>query len=98
MALGASRWQVLSLVFRQAMRPVTWGVVIGLAGSAAVYALMGTMVVAIENPDPLFGVNPWSPETLAGVIGFLVLVVWLASWIPARRAMRIEPSAALRAE
>jgi len=98
MALGASKRQVLSLVFLEALRPVMWGVPFGLAGSAALSAVLSSMTVMVENPDPLFGVNPWSPETLIGVVGFLVFIVWLASWIPARRAMRVDPAAALRSE
>jgi putative ABC transport system permease protein len=97
-ALGASRGDVMSLVFRQALKPVMWGVPVGLAGSAMLSVLLSKMVVMAENPDPLFGANPWSPSTFVGVLAFLVLIVWVASWMPARRATRIDPAVALRYE
>ena len=88
------RWvEEIALDMRHAVR-LMWGVPFGLAGSAA----LSSMIVMSGNPDPLFGVNPRSPETLAGVVGFLIVVVRLASWIPARRAMRIDPAPALRSE
>jgi predicted permease len=97
-ALGASRGTVMQLVFRQALRPVLWGVPIGIAGSAAVASLLSKTVAQIEVPDLLFGVSPWSPITLIAVIAFLTLVVLAASWLPARRATRIDPATALRYE
>jgi predicted permease len=97
-ALGASRGDVMSLVFRQALKPVLWGVPVGLAGSAMLSVMLGKMVVMAENPDPLFGASPWSPSTFGAVLAFLVLIVWLASWMPARRATRIDPAVALRYE
>jgi predicted permease len=97
-ALGASRGDVLSLVFRQALKPVLWGVPVGLAGSVMLSVALGKMVVMAENPDPLFGASPWSPSTFIAVLLFLVVIVWLASWTPARRATRIDPAVALRYE
>src|SRR5258707_375480 len=97
-ALGASRADVLSLVFRQALKPVLWGLPVGLAGSAILSVMLSKMVVMAENPDPLFGANPWSPSTFGAVLLFLVAIVWLASWMPARRATRIDPAVALRYE
>src|SRR5579872_180697 len=97
-ALGASRGAVLWLVFRQALKPVLWGIPFGLAGSAMVSVLLSKMVVETQSPDLLFGVNPWSPVTFGGVGVSVVLVVWVASWLPARRAMRIEPATSLRYE
>jgi putative ABC transport system permease protein len=97
-ALGASRANVLGLVFRQALKPVMWGIPIGLAGSAALSVLLGKMVAITESPDLLFGVNPWSPVTFAGVLLIVVFIVLLASWMPARRAMRIQPATSLRYE
>jgi predicted permease len=98
MALGATRGDVLRLIFRQALKPVLWGVPVGLAGAATLSALLGKMVVMTEIPDLLFGVSPWSPVTFLRVLFAVVLIVWAASWIPARRAMRIEPATSLRCE
>ena len=98
MALGADRWTVIRLVFRQALRPVAWGIPIGLAGSSALSILLGYMVVAEETPDLLFGVSPWSVSTFVPVLGLFLAIVWLASWIPARRATRIDPAIALRCD
>jgi macrolide transport system ATP-binding/permease protein len=98
LALGASRRDVMALVFRQALKPVLWGVPVGLTGSVMLSVALGKMVVMAENPDPLFGANPWSPSTFAAVLLFLVVIVWLASWTPARRATRIDPAVALRYE
>jgi ABC-type lipoprotein release transport system permease subunit len=46
----------------------------------------------------LFGVAPWDPPAIAGAIIVLLSVATLASWIPARRASRVDPAEALRAE
>ena len=97
-ALGAGRTAVLALIFRQSLKPVMWGIPFGLAGAAMTSVLLGKMVVAVENPDLLFGVNPWSPTTFISVLLFLIAIVWLASWMPALRAMRIDPATALRYE
>ncbi|MGH7568502.1 MAG: FtsX-like permease family protein [Gemmatimonadales bacterium] len=89
MALGASRAQVAELVVGQALRPAAVGIVGG--GGLAVFAsrlLRGL----------LFGVPPHDPVTFAGVLGLLVGVAVLASWMPARRAAALEPVAALREE
>ena len=61
----------------------------GLAGAAASTRLMGTLV---------FGVSPIDPLTFAVAVLVLVAVALLAHWIPIRRALRIDPALALRAE
>ncbi len=96
MALGAGRWAVVTLVFQQSLKPLLWGIPAGLAGLAGVSALLGKMIVDTTSPDLLFGVNPWSPVVLGATILFLILIIWSASWLPARRAMRIDPAEALR--
>ncbi|HKV42715.1 MAG TPA: FtsX-like permease family protein, partial [Blastocatellia bacterium] len=98
MAMGACRGDVLGLVFRQALTPVLWGIPMGLAGSTALSVMLRKMVAAAESPDLLFGANPWSPVPFAGMTLMVVFVVWLASWIPALRATRIEPATSLRYE
>ena len=89
MALGAARKNVLSLVMREAARMALAGVALGLAGS-----LLATRLLAGQ----LFGVRATDPLTFAGVTLLLAAVALAACYIPARRAMRLDPLAALRYE
>jgi putative ABC transport system permease protein len=89
MALGASPGEILRLVLRQALVLAGLGIVIGFAGAAAVTRLLTSM---------LFGVKPSDPATYAVVIGIVLVAALLASYIPARRAMRVDPMVALRYE
>ncbi len=88
-ALGAERRDVLRLVLAQAMRLVLVGAVVGL-----VFALALTR----SATDMLFGVKAADPLTFAGVIVLLLAVTLLACFVPARRAMRVDPVVALRYE
>jgi putative ABC transport system permease protein len=87
LALGAVRRDVLSLVVWQGLQTTLWGVGVGLV---AAYAL--TRIVA----STLYGVSPRDPLTFGGTALFLVLVGMAACYVPARRAMQIDPMAALR--
>ena len=89
MALGAARSDVLKLVLAQGFRFALFGVLGGLAG-----ALLLTRVLA----SLLFGVSPTDPVTFALVTTLLALVAFLASYIPARRATKVDPMVALRYE
>jgi predicted permease len=89
MALGAQRADVLRLVMSEGARMVALGVVIGFAGSLVITRLMSTL---------LFGVNATDPLTFAGVAVLLSLVALGASYIPAHRAMRVDPITALHHE
>jgi macrolide transport system ATP-binding/permease protein len=88
-ALGARPADVAGLVMGQSMRLVGAGIVLGLLGSLALTRLMSTL---------LFGVSPNDPVTFAAVSGVLAAVSFLAGWLPARRASRIDPLVALRQE
>lgn len=89
MALGATRESVLALVLRQAARLALVGALIGLALAAGVSQLVAGLLVGIGSIDPFaFGV--------ATVV--LVLVLFVATWLPARRAAAMDPMRALRAE
>ena len=89
MALGAQRSDMLRLVVRQGIRLTALGVLIGLAGA---FAVTGTL------KNFLYGVTPADPATFFGIPLLLSLVALLASWIPARRATRVDPMLALRYE
>jgi len=89
MALGADVRQIMNLVLRQAMRPVLIGGLVGVAGCAAVGGVLSSM---------LFGVSAHDPIAFISVPLFLLIVALLASYIPARRATRVDPMVALRYE
>jgi predicted permease len=89
MALGASPRQILSLLLKQGARLVAAGLLFGLAGAWALTRAMSHMLVGISPRDPL---------TYFVVSALLVFITLLACWIPARRAMRVDPMVALRHE
>ncbi len=89
MALGAEPRDVLRLVLTRALRIVVAGLIVGLAGAAGVTRVLQTF---------LFGVTPTDPIAFTIVTLLLMAVGLMAAWLPARRATRIDPSAALRAE
>jgi ABC-type antimicrobial peptide transport system permease subunit len=89
LALGASAIDVLRLIIRNGMMLVIIGVVVGLAGAFALTRLMTTL---------LFGVAPTDGLTIGVVSAVLVLVAFLACYIPARRATKVNPLVALHYE
>jgi len=89
MALGAGRLDVMRLVVGEGARLALIGVASGLAASWALMRFLRSL---------LFEVSPTDPLTFAGVGVFLMFVAIAACWIPARRAMRVDPMAALRHE
>jgi len=88
-ALGAARRDVLALVVRQGLLVAALGIVIG-AGAALV---SGRVVASL-----LYGISPTSVEVLGGAAGVLFAVALVASYLPARRATRVDPMVALRYE
>jgi len=89
MALGARRFDVLKLVVRQGMVLAVIGVVVGLGGAYALTRVMSSL---------LFGVTEKDPVTFAVVAGLLVAVSFIACFVPARRATKVDPLVALRYE
>jgi putative ABC transport system permease protein len=88
-ALGAQRSDVLRLVMGEGARMACFGVLLGIAASVAIMRLMSSL---------LFGISATDPMTFAGVALLLSAVALLASYMPARRAMRVDPMVALRYE
>jgi putative ABC transport system permease protein len=89
MALGAQLRDVLAMVLRSGISLTLIGIAIGLAGAFALTRLMRTL---------LFGVTPTDAVTFASVAVILFVVAFLACYIPARRATRVDPLVALRYE
>jgi predicted permease len=89
MALGARPGNVLGLIVGQGARLAAVGVALGLAGAVALTRLLAAL---------LYGVTPTDAVTLAVVVVVLAGTAIVASYLPARRAMRVDPSVALRAE
>jgi predicted permease len=88
MALGAQRGDILRIVYRQGLWIVGIGLAVGLAASYGVAHLMRSLI----------GVSPGDPATYAGVSATLAAIAMLACYVPARRAMYVEPMKALRME
>jgi putative ABC transport system permease protein len=86
-ALGADPAKIVSMILRETIAMVGLGAVIGLGLSVAAAKSVATLV---------FGLKPSDPLTLAGSAAVLIAVAALASYVPARRASRIEPMIALR--
>jgi predicted permease len=89
LALGAAREQVRAMVLRETAWLAAAGVVIGLAATLALTRIIKSM---------LYGLKPYDPATLAGSILVLLVVAFIAGWIPAHRASRADPIEALRNE
>lgn len=89
MALGTQHGHVLALVIGNGFKLTLAGTAIGLAGGLAVSRLISSL---------LYGVAPTDPATFASVVLLLVSVAILASWLPARRAAKVDPMVAPRTE
>jgi putative ABC transport system permease protein len=89
LALGADKGAVVRLVLWQSMRPVLIGGIVGIVLCAAVSSVLSSM---------MFGVGAHDPIAFVAVPCFLLGVALLATLIPARRAMDVDPAVALRCE
>jgi ABC-type antimicrobial peptide transport system permease subunit len=89
MAIGARARDVIGLVYRQSAWPLIGGVGAGLAASVAIAPLLR---------DYLFGLSPRDPLAVIATLVVLALAVAGATWLPARRAMRVDPALTLRTE
>ena len=89
MALGASASDVLRLILRQSLGMIALGVAAGIAGAFAAARLLSRLVE---------GVRPSDPSTFAAMVFVLIIAALIASFVPARRASRVDPLSALRQE
>ncbi len=89
MALGADSSLVLRMVVGNGLRLGALGVALGVLGAIGATRLLASLVYQVSTTDPL---------TLAVTAAVLIGATVLASWIPARRATRIDPAVALRVE
>jgi ABC-type antimicrobial peptide transport system permease subunit len=89
LALGAQRGKILEMVLGQGL---------GLALGGAAVGLLGALITSHLMAGLLFGVRPTDPLTFVGVTLVLTVVALAACYIPARRAMRVDPLVALRNE
>ena len=89
MALGATRGDVLRLIVGYGMALTATGIAIGLAASWAITRSLSNLLV---------GVSPHDPGTFVGIALLLVAIALIASYLPGRRATRVDPMITLRAE
>jgi putative ABC transport system permease protein len=89
MALGASPRKVLAAIGRRAVLLISFGILLGLAGSLALSRLIASQ---------LWGIEPTDPATFIGISLLLTAVALVACFVPARRAIRVDPTEALRTE
>jgi putative ABC transport system permease protein len=89
MALGAQSASIRRLVLRQALQPVAAGLVVGVGGSLALARIVRGL---------LFGVSPTNLATFAVAASVIVVAALVASYVPVRRATRVDPIVALRSE
>lgn len=88
-ALGSTRAGILQLVLREGFKLVGIGLVLGIAGAASMQRALASEI---------YGVQPYDPLVIAGVMALLGSIALAACAVPARRAMRVDPIVVLRYE
>ena len=89
MALGAQLRDIVGLILKQGLGLTLIGCALGIAGAITVTRFIGSL---------LYGVGAFDPLTFATTTLVLLVVALIACWLPARRAARVDPIIALRAE
>jgi len=93
MALGANQHRILQMVLKQGCAQIGVGLLLGLGSALAIAAVAGN---GVQNV--LFGVSARDPLTYGTVVALVTFVSLVATFVPARRATRVDPMTALRAE
>ncbi|MEZ5396661.1 MAG: FtsX-like permease family protein [Bryobacterales bacterium] len=88
-AIGAQQSNIRGLVFAEGLRLVAFGVAGGVVGALALAHVLDSLLFGVEASDPL---------TLVAVAAVFAVVALLACWLPSRRAVRVDPAEALRAD
>lgn len=89
MAVGARPWDIVKPILREALLLAAMGLILGIPAAFGLAQFVRTV---------LYGVQPHDPATVAGVVALLTGVAVVAAWVPARRAAKVDPMAALRQE
>ncbi len=97
-AIGARARDILFAVVVRGLRPVFYGIVLGIAGAAGISAFLHSTLSIPGAADMLYGVPFYDPPTFLGLSLFLLIAAAVASLIPARRALNVDPMIALRYE
>ena len=98
MALGASSWNVWKNVIATGMQPVFIGIVTGLTVAGGLSSVLHQTLVFPGSMDFLYGVPFYDPGTFGGLVCFILAIATIASAVPARRALRVDPAMALHYE
>ncbi|HXA51688.1 MAG TPA: ADOP family duplicated permease [Candidatus Acidoferrum sp.] len=97
-SLGAQRRDVVATLLRHTLRPVVAGAALGGVATAGVSALLRTMIANVETPDLTYGGSAFDPAVFSGALCVLTLAASAAMLWPARKAIGIAPTEALRSE
>lgn len=97
-AIGARASDIVFAVVVRGLRPVFYGIALGIAGAAGLSALLHSTLSIPGAADILYGVPFYDPPTFLGLSLFLLIAAAVASTIPARRALNVDPMVALRYE
>jgi putative ABC transport system permease protein len=96
MALGATGANVLKLMIGEGLRPTFTGMIAGLAGAMALSWVLHTTLTFPGSSDFFYGVPFYDPVTFVGLTGFFAVVAAIASFVPVKRAITVDPLVALR--
>jgi predicted permease len=96
--MGATSWDVWTSIIVSGMRPVFFGLVLGLLLAGGLSTVLHQTLVYPGSADFLYGVPFYDPLTFGALICFVLAVAVLSSAVPARRALRVDPMVALRYE